>query len=233
MGTASSMEGNDVVNNVPPPHNVASTPSSPCSDVNGIIDATLVDYDDSDSIDLDDYDGASNDEDDGHVVVTGRTEAEMNDDARGAKNAMKSWALIVNPAGVSTIPLFNYSIGTKGTMMIQTTNTTSSTTRGGGGGIVNAGKGGSSVAEPKAMCSQFDEASYMWEDGEARTVGGAIVPSTTMITIMTTMPPRHRADEAERNQVAMANDTVDIMGSLLGTENENETAGGTIDQGVA
>jgi hypothetical protein len=40
------------------------------------------------------------------------------------------------------------------------------------------------------------------------------------------------ADGAETNQVAMANDTGDIMGSLLGTENENETAGGTINQGA-
>ena len=41
------------------------------------------------------------------------------------------------------------------------------------------------------------------------------------------------ADRAERNQVAMIYDTGDIMGSLLGTENKNETAGGTIDQGAA
>ena len=41
------------------------------------------------------------------------------------------------------------------------------------------------------------------------------------------------ADGAETNQVAIANDTGDIMGSLLGTESENETAGGTIDQGAA
>ena len=41
------------------------------------------------------------------------------------------------------------------------------------------------------------------------------------------------ADGAERNQVAMTNHTGDIMGSLLETENENETAGGTIDQGAA
>ncbi len=41
------------------------------------------------------------------------------------------------------------------------------------------------------------------------------------------------ADRAERNQVAMVNDTGDIMRSLLGTENENETAGCTIDQGAA
>jgi len=41
------------------------------------------------------------------------------------------------------------------------------------------------------------------------------------------------ADGAETNQVAIANDTGDIMGSLLGKENENETAGGTIDQGAA
>ena len=41
------------------------------------------------------------------------------------------------------------------------------------------------------------------------------------------------ADGAETNQVATANDTGDIMGSLLGTESENETAGGTINQGAA
>jgi hypothetical protein len=41
------------------------------------------------------------------------------------------------------------------------------------------------------------------------------------------------ADRAEKNQVAMVNDTGDMMGSLLGTENENETAGCTIDQGAA
>ncbi len=39
------------------------------------------------------------------------------------------------------------------------------------------------------------------------------------------------ADGTEMNQVTMANNTGDIMGSLLGTENKNETAGGTINQG--